>query len=56
MIFNVTYYSELHIPIYFSINVIIYQVKMLMLYDVQTTNSTFVGKKIGVQYRKYSIA
>ena len=40
---------ELHIPIFLTISVIFYQVKMF--YDDQITNSTFVGKKNGdVQY------
>ena len=37
MIFSVTHHLELHIPIFFTINVILYQVKMLMLFNVQTT-------------------
>ena len=28
----------------FTINAIVYQAKMLMFYNVQTTNLTFVGK------------
>ena len=46
MIFSVTYCSELHVPKYiFIIDVLFYQVKMLMFYNVQTTNSIMVGKK-----------
>ena len=44
MIFSVTYYSYLHIPIFLFIsNMLFYQVKMLVFYNVQTTNSTFVS-------------
>jgi hypothetical protein len=42
MIFSVTYSLELKIP--FFIDVVFYQVKMLMFYSVQTTNSTMIGK------------
>ena len=45
VVFSVTYYLELQKLHIFTIDVIFfYQVKMLMLYNVQTTNSTFVGK------------
>ena len=33
-----------------------YQVKMLVFYNVQTTNSTMVGKKIRCTVDNYSIA
>ena len=29
---------------FFAIDVIVYRVKLLMIYNVQTTNLTFVGK------------
>ena len=47
MVFSVTYYLELHNVIFlmFTIDVIFYQVKMLMLYNDQTTKSTFVNVK-----------
>ena len=38
-----------YIIIIIIIDIIFYQVKMLLFYDVQTTNSTFVGKKWHVQ-------
>ena len=44
MIFSVTYYSEQNVLIYFIIDVYVYQVKIWMLYNVQTTNSTIVGE------------
>ena len=43
MIFSVTHYLDLHNAIYFIIDVISYQVKLLMFYSVQTTNLIFVG-------------
>ena len=50
MIFSVTYYLQLYILIsFFTINEFLFQVKMLMFYKVQITNSTFVGKKWDVQ-------
>ena len=36
--------------------VILYQVKMWMFYNVQTTNLTFVGKKSRYTINTYSIA
>ena len=47
MVFSITYYSELHGPtsIYFVFCLFLVQVKMLVLYNVQTTNSTFVGRQ-----------
>ena len=42
MVFSVTYDWELHNIVK---NVIFYQVKMLMFYNVQTIKLTFVGKK-----------
>jgi hypothetical protein len=46
MIFSVTYCSELHVPISFYYECIcFYQVKMLMLYSQESTNSTTTGKK-----------
>ena len=46
MLFSVTYYLELHIPIsfYYWVKMVLYQVKMLMSYNVQTTNIAFVGE------------
>ena len=45
MIFSVTYYLDLHKATSMdSIDVMFYQVKLLMFYNVQTTNLTFVGK------------
>ena len=47
MLFNVTYYLELHKVIYiyiYNVDVISYQVKLLMLCNVQTINLTDVGK------------
>ena len=50
MKFSVTYYSKLHVPLSFIISsIILYQVKMPVFYIVQTTNSTFVGKKRDIQ-------
>jgi hypothetical protein len=40
----VTYYLELHNAVDFTIDVIFSQVMLLMLYNVQTTNLTFVSK------------
>ena len=42
MIFSVTIWSYTFLYLC-TINVIFYQVKMLMFYNVYTTNSTFVG-------------
>ena len=43
---SVTYYSESHNAVFvFTINVVLYYVKMVMFYNVQTFKSTFVGKK-----------
>jgi hypothetical protein len=45
MIFNVTYYLDLHNAIIlFAIDVKFYQVKLLTFYNVPTTDLTFVGK------------
>ena len=44
MIFSVTYYSDLRVPISFDYYCFFNQVKMLMFYSVQTTNLTMVGK------------
>jgi hypothetical protein len=44
MRFSVTYYLELHAPIFCIINVLFYQVKKLVFDDVHTTNLTMVGK------------
>jgi hypothetical protein len=44
MIFSVTYYLELHNAILFTIDVAFYQVKLLLLHNVQTINLTFLGK------------
>ena len=44
MIFSVTYYVELYIPIYFTFDVSSHQVKMSMFHTVHTTTSTFDGK------------
>ena len=35
MVFNVTYYSELHIALAFSINLKFYQIKMLVFCNVE---------------------
>ena len=43
MIFSVTYYLELHNAIT-SIDVIFYQVKLLMSHNVQKIKITFVAK------------
>lgn len=40
----------------FTISIIFYQVKMLMFCNVQTTNSTFVGKKKRFIMNRFSIA
>ena len=57
MIFGVSYSLELHVPISFYImNVLSYQVKMLILYSVQTTNPTIVGKTMRCTVDNYSIA
>ena len=46
ILFSVIHYLELHIPISFYSHLYFFcQVKMLMFYNIQTTNSTFVGKK-----------
>ena len=44
IVFRIMDYLELHNDISFTIKVIYYQVKLLMFYNVQTTNLTFVGK------------
>ena len=45
MIFSNAYGLELHNAIsFFTIDVILYQLKFLMSYNVQSTNLTFVGK------------
>jgi len=50
MIFSVTYCLELHVPIIFLLLMyFLNQVKMLMFYSVQTTNSTMVGKEKDAQ-------
>jgi hypothetical protein len=48
MIFRVTYYSGLrmHCHHILIVDVDYYQVKMLVLYSVQTTGLTFDGKKM----------
>jgi hypothetical protein len=46
IVFRLTYYLELHNTIcIFTSNVILYQVKIFMLYNIRTTNSTFIGQK-----------
>ena len=47
--FNVTYNFELQNTISFIINVFFYQVKMLLSYNDQTIDVTFVGKKGDIQ-------
>ena len=49
MIFSVTFYSELHSAISFTIDVVFYQVKLLMYYNDQTTNLTLVDIKWDIQ-------
>ena len=45
MICSVTYYLELHSSVsLFSSDVLVHQVKLLMLYNVQVINLTCVGK------------
>ena len=44
MLFSDTHYSELHSSISFTIDVIFYQVKFSLFYNVQISNLTFVGK------------
>jgi hypothetical protein len=45
MILSVTYYLDLHdLKIFKTIDVIFYQVKLLMFYNVRTINLTFVDK------------
>ena len=47
MVFSVTYYLNLHnVDV---VDVILYKVKLLMFYNVQTTNLTFVRKIRDVQ-------
>jgi hypothetical protein len=41
---------------FFTINIIFYQVKMLMFFSVQTPSSTMVGKKKRCTVDSYSIA
>ena len=36
----------------FTANVFVCHMKMVLFYNVQTTNSTFVGKKINEMYNK----
>ena len=43
MLFSVTYYLDLQ-NIFCTIDVIFYQVKLLMIYNVQTTNLPIFGK------------
>ena len=43
MIFSVTYYLELHISMSFYYWYVVYEVKILMFYDAETTILTFVG-------------
>ena len=43
IVFIVTYYLELRSAIHLSINVLVYQGKMLMFYNVQTTNLTLLA-------------
>ena len=43
MIFSVTRYLELHNAYLFTIDAAFYEVNLLMFYNVQTTNLTFVG-------------
>ena len=46
IVFSVTYYLELHmLYILLLMYIFIYEVKMLMFYNVQPTTLTFVGKK-----------
>ena len=47
--FNVTYNFELQNAILFIINVIFYQIRMLLSYNDQTTDVTFVGQKGDIQ-------
>ena len=42
-IFSVTYYLELHNAMLIIIDVFVHQVKLLLFYNVQTTNLTFFG-------------
>jgi len=45
VIFSVTYYFDLQGAVsFFTIETIFYQVKLSMLYNVQITDLTFVGK------------
>ena len=41
--------------IFIIIDVIFYQVKMLLFYDIQTTNLTFVGKNMRYRIHSYFI-
>ena len=50
VMFNVTYYLELHNAISLTTNMFLYHLKLLMFYHVQTTNLTFVDKPWDVQY------
>lgn len=38
MIFSIIYYVDLHSAICFTVDVFFYQVKLLLLYNVQTTS------------------
>ena len=44
MIFSVTYYIDLHSVYLFIIDVISYQVKLLIFYNIQTTNLKLLRK------------
>lgn len=46
---SVTHYSELHVPISSITIFVLCHVIVLMFYNVQTTSSTFVGKKKDAQ-------
>ena len=53
MIFSITYYSELHNALFLTN--FFFQVKMLLFYNVQITNLTFVGKNMRYTIHSYSI-
>ena len=55
VIISVTYCLTLHNGV-FVVRVILYQVQMLMFYNVQTTNLTFVKINIRYSVNSYSIA
>ena len=50
IVFSFACYLKLHMQYLLTLHVILYQVKMLIFYSVQTTSLTYVAKEQDIQY------